>query len=297
MLNPQEVADKKFRSVVFGGYDMPGVDAFLETVTDDYSVLFKENAILKSKIRVLVDKLEEYRKVDSSMRQALLGAQTTAEKIKNDAQEQSDRMLKDLQSQLGARKEQLRADLELEEMRLEKARNQTITFVDKLREVYRLQIEQLAVIPTMQAEALAPGREREQAVRQTAAEIEQAVDTQLREESDGNPPPLSPPVPKAPETRTIAEGDEPRAESEVIRKQDADETAPEPPANGGEPDAGTLQAFNHIFGDKGDMTDEEIQAIFATEQDTEIPRPKLDFDGLEHQFGAGAENTVVFKQK
>ncbi|MDR3207713.1 MAG: DivIVA domain-containing protein, partial [Oscillospiraceae bacterium] len=61
MLTPQEVQDKKFEKAVFGGYDMGGVDDFLEQLTEDYAALFKENAVLKSKLKVLVDTVEEYR--------------------------------------------------------------------------------------------------------------------------------------------------------------------------------------------------------------------------------------------
>ena len=57
---------------VFGGYDMSAVDDFLETLTTDYAALYKENAILKSKIKVLVEKVEEYRSTDDAMRMALL---------------------------------------------------------------------------------------------------------------------------------------------------------------------------------------------------------------------------------
>ena len=61
MLTPQEISEKEFVKAVFGGYDMAVVDEFLEQLSADYSSLYKENAILKSKIKVLVEKVEEYR--------------------------------------------------------------------------------------------------------------------------------------------------------------------------------------------------------------------------------------------
>ncbi len=75
MLTPQEISGKEFVKAVFGGYDMSAVDDFLETLTADYAALYKENAILKSKIKVLVEKVEEYRTTDDAMRMALLTAQ------------------------------------------------------------------------------------------------------------------------------------------------------------------------------------------------------------------------------
>ena len=40
------------------GYEMEQVDKILEPLTEDYVTLYKENALLKSKMRVLVGKLK-----------------------------------------------------------------------------------------------------------------------------------------------------------------------------------------------------------------------------------------------
>ena len=68
MLTPQEIQNKKFEKAVFGGYDMSQIDDFLDEVLADYSDLYKENAALKAKMRVLVEKIDEYRAVDEQMR-------------------------------------------------------------------------------------------------------------------------------------------------------------------------------------------------------------------------------------
>ena len=70
----QELQEKKFEKAVFGGYDMASVDDFLDALSADYEDLIKENAALKAKLKVLVDKIEEYRSVDDAMRKALLSA-------------------------------------------------------------------------------------------------------------------------------------------------------------------------------------------------------------------------------
>ena len=72
MFTPQEIQEKTFTKAVFGGYDMQTVDDFLEPLTEDYITLYKENAVLKSKMKVLVEKLEEYRSQEQSMRKAIL---------------------------------------------------------------------------------------------------------------------------------------------------------------------------------------------------------------------------------
>ncbi len=89
MLTPQDIQNKEFAKAVFGGYDMPSVDDFLEELTDDYAALYKENAILKSKMKVLVEKVEEYRSTEDAMRMALVTAQKTAGDITSQAEEKS----------------------------------------------------------------------------------------------------------------------------------------------------------------------------------------------------------------
>ena len=60
MLTPQEVSSHAFPKAVMGGYNMSAVDEFLDELTDDYTTLFKENAALKAKLKVLVEKVEDY---------------------------------------------------------------------------------------------------------------------------------------------------------------------------------------------------------------------------------------------
>ena len=78
MLTPQEVSTHVFQKTVMGGYNMAMVDEFLDHLTEDYTALFKENTALKAKMKVLVDKIEEYRSTEDAMRATLLTAQKMA---------------------------------------------------------------------------------------------------------------------------------------------------------------------------------------------------------------------------
>ena len=59
MLTPQEVSTHSFAKASFGGYNMAMVDEFLDELTDDYPALYKENAALKAKLKVRVEKVED----------------------------------------------------------------------------------------------------------------------------------------------------------------------------------------------------------------------------------------------
>ena len=86
MLTPQQIDEIAFSKATFGGYKMEDVDEFLEPLTEDYVTLYKENALLKSKMRVLVGKLEEYRKNEAGMKDAIVNAQKTCDKMVREAE-------------------------------------------------------------------------------------------------------------------------------------------------------------------------------------------------------------------
>ena len=56
MFTPQQLNEIGFTKAVFGGYDMAAVDAFLEEISTDIALLQRENATLRGKMKVLVDK-------------------------------------------------------------------------------------------------------------------------------------------------------------------------------------------------------------------------------------------------
>ena len=86
MLTPQEVSEHAFAKAGFGGYNMAMVDEFLDQLTEDYTTLYKENAALKNKMKVLVEKVEEYRSTEEAMRKTLLTAQKMADDMVKEAE-------------------------------------------------------------------------------------------------------------------------------------------------------------------------------------------------------------------
>ncbi len=95
MFTPQQIDQISFGRATFGGYDMQQVDEFLEPLTEDYVTLYKENALLKSKMRVLVGKLEEYRKNEAAMKDAVVNAQKTCDKMIMEAEAKCAKMMND----------------------------------------------------------------------------------------------------------------------------------------------------------------------------------------------------------
>lgn len=88
MLTPVDIENKEFAKT-FRGYDSIEVDEFMRTLVTDYEKLYRENGSLKEKNAVLSETLENYKGMETTMQNAILVAQKTAEDIKQNAYERS----------------------------------------------------------------------------------------------------------------------------------------------------------------------------------------------------------------
>ena len=108
MFTPQEVSEKTFpkSTGLTSGYNMTAVDEFLDGLTEDYTALYKDNTTLKAKLKMLAEKVEEYRATEDAMRSTLLAAQKMAAQMVADAQAEKEKTIADAQAQA----EQILAD-------------------------------------------------------------------------------------------------------------------------------------------------------------------------------------------
>ena len=183
MLTPQEVSEHAFAKASFGGYNMAMVDEFLDVLTADYTTLYKENATLKAKMKVLVDKVEEYRSTEDAMRKALLTAQKMADEMVAQAEAKKAEMLKDAEAQAKTRMAELQQSLRDEQMRLTAAQNATAAYVSKLKELYQHEMDYLSGLSRLSAPVEQPDR-----VSETVKDIEHSVEQLVRRESESAPP-------------------------------------------------------------------------------------------------------------
>ena len=173
MLTPQEVSGRAFTKAAFGGYNMAMVDEFLDELTDDYTSLYKENAALKAKLKVLVDKVEEYRATEDSMRAALLTAQRMANTMVEEAEEKKKALLAgaEARAKIGALQEQIAE----EQRRLNAAKAATADFVQKTREVAQAQLALLDRVPDMTPEQIAGDADKAAQPEADVAAIEEKI--------------------------------------------------------------------------------------------------------------------------
>lgn len=137
MFTPQQIEQISFRRATFGGYDMEAVDEFLEPLTEDYITLYKENALLKSKMKVLVSKLEEYRKNEASMKDAIVNAQKTCDMMVKEAEAKCTQMLSDANAAAMENAKNADVLIAAENARVEEARQMAAVKIEELQEQIR----------------------------------------------------------------------------------------------------------------------------------------------------------------
>ena len=148
MFTPQQIDEISFDKAVFGGYDMASVDEFLEPLTEDYVTLYKENALLKSKMRVLVEKLEEYRRNEASMRDAIVNAQKTCDKMVREAEAKCTKMLNDANAAAAENAKNAGTLIAAENARVEDAKKAAAAKISEIQEQMKTCIQALERIKT-----------------------------------------------------------------------------------------------------------------------------------------------------
>ncbi len=204
MLTPQEVSTHAFTKQVMGGYNMAMVDEFLDELTDDYSALYKENAALKAKMKVLVEKVEDYRATEDSMRATLLTAQKMADSIVREAEEKRDQLLAQAEQGAHEKVDHLRKELSETEDRLRQGQRELAEFIDASRALCGKQLQFLDHLPQLpvdldqKTESL-PVEEIEQQVMATFDQEQPAQEAEAQTEAQPEPAPAAAPAEPAEE--------------------------------------------------------------------------------------------------
>ena len=171
MLTPQEVSERAFPKASFGGYNMGQVDEFLDLLTADYTALYNENAVLKNKMKVLVEKVEEYRSTEEAMRKALMTAQRMADEMVQEAEKKRDAILQEAEEAAKSKTENIRKEIEAEQFRLASAQSATAAYIARVRALHEKELSYLDQLHEL-APAAAPAVD---AVEEAVSEIDDNV--------------------------------------------------------------------------------------------------------------------------
>ena len=146
MITAQDIREKTFEKSKFAGYDMASVDDFLEELAEDFTAAQKENAVLKSKMKVLVDKIEEYRTNEDALNKAVLSAQKLAVQIEAEARQRANAMIAEAEKEVKAKVGSIEELTKQQERRLADAKAATTKFIDGVRSLCNTQLKNIDAI-------------------------------------------------------------------------------------------------------------------------------------------------------
>ena len=137
MITPLDIENKKFSKQMMNGYSVEEVDDFLDDLTEDYSKNYKELTELNAKIEELSQKLKHYQTIEETLQSTLVMAQTTAEDVKNVAQQQAQQIVNEAKGI--AQKHSAEIDNEI------LAKKKELEDVKKQFDIYKAKMESLLI--------------------------------------------------------------------------------------------------------------------------------------------------------
>jgi len=191
MITAQDIREKGFERSRMGGYDMASVDDFLEELADDVAATQKENAVLKSKMKVLVDKIEEYRANEEALNAAILSAQKLAVQIESEARQRAAATVAEAEKKAQETIGSITDRANFEEKRLADAKAAAAKYIAAAKALCNTQlgkldniakqmdvaeaVEEARPIPAAPAAAPAPAAPVEEAPKAAPADVDETV--------------------------------------------------------------------------------------------------------------------------
>ena len=209
-MTPQDIREKTFEKAMFGGYDMAAVQNYQEEVATELANAQKEVAVLKGKMKVLVDKIEEYRASEDAMRLAILSAQKVGKQKEDDAQARADKILSEAKNTSDRILGGLQHETANEEAKLLTAKMSCAKFLEDVRNLCMNQLEYLDKIAGSKAAAAQPAA---QPASVSAAPAEPVSEPAQPETPAAEQPAEAIPVSAAPVEAQPVEADDTAADS------------------------------------------------------------------------------------
>ena len=136
---------------------------------------------MKAKMKVLVDKIEEYRGVEEGMHRTLLTAQSIAQETIDKAKKEAEEIIASAKDETANKVKDTQAEINTEEQKLETARKNTAEFIAHVAKLYQSQARALAELA--KGENLAPVQQTEEHIRNHQAYVQSWI-RQIREKPE-----------------------------------------------------------------------------------------------------------------
>ena len=143
MITPLEIENKKFSKQMMNGYSVEEVDDFLDELTVDYEKIYKQSTESNTKIESLMQELEKYKNIESTLQNTLIMAQSTAEDIKNVAKQEADQLIREAQGKAKEATMEIEKDIAIKTKELDDLQKQFDVYKAKMESLLISQLELL----------------------------------------------------------------------------------------------------------------------------------------------------------
>jgi len=93
-ITPLDIQQKQFSSRL-KGFDMEEVDSFLELIREEMEELLRENSNLREESKRFEKQLKDYKNIETTLKDTLIGTQQMVEDYKNTAQKDAELLRKE----------------------------------------------------------------------------------------------------------------------------------------------------------------------------------------------------------
>ena len=143
MYTTLDIENKKFSKQMMNGYSVEEVDDFLDELTVDYEKIYKQSTESNTKIESLMQELEKYKNIESTLQNTLIMAQSTADEIKKVAKQEADQLIREAQGKAKEATMEIEKDIAIKTKELDDLQKQFDVYKAKMESLLISQLELL----------------------------------------------------------------------------------------------------------------------------------------------------------
>lgn len=128
---------------MMNGYSVEEVDDFLDELTVDYEKIYKQSTESNTKIESLMQELEKYKNIESTLQNTLIMAQSTADEIKKVAKQEADQLIREAQGKAKEATMEIEKDIAIKTKELDDLQKQFDVYKAKMESLLISQLELL----------------------------------------------------------------------------------------------------------------------------------------------------------
>ncbi len=141
-LTPIQIRKQEFSKKV-RGFDPEEVDAFLATAAADFEELLRENMELRAQKSAIMEELQNYKKLEDSLRSLVDQAERTAAESSESLKKTADIVKREAQMTADQILKEARQEMERAKVRLAEVKNLRETIVKTIRTILTAQLDML----------------------------------------------------------------------------------------------------------------------------------------------------------